>query len=404
MFIEQSVGRRRVVRLVFVLCGFLPCVLLAVTAWWRHSPGYLAALGRQASIHLGVPVAIGASAHLRPGAMRLRDVVVGGQRGENALVLSEVEVEEVAAEVRLRVPRLECSPAAFRLLAGVAGEWLGRPQRFPQAWVVDVSEVTWILPDGGRITSGAGWHLECAAAGDERGVWARREPASAEEVRVRSERDALVVEGRIEEPLPVQVLAAMLRSEGLETAFGGQSLARGRINASRTASGWSGSLAGTIERIDLSGVASRGRRGLVGEATIELDQLVIGDSRLSRCDLRLSAGPGVISQDLLEDLVGSLGCRPGSAFRAIGGDQSRRFDELACRVIVDETGLVIRPIGGDALIRSQGLNVLEPPPGPLAAERLAWLFSPAGRPAVPASSVSAWLISVLPAGGGAGGF
>jgi len=399
MFIEQSVARRRVVRSAFVLGVVLPCALLVAAAWWRHSTGYRVALAAEVGRHLGVPVAIGAVAHPRPGVLRLSGVSVGGPPGGGRLALEELEVEMAGNEVRLRVPRLECSPASARLLAEFADEWLTRPARFPQAWVVDVAEVTWALDDGRRPAGGGGWHAECAAADAARGLWLRREPRSAEEVRVRVEADAVVAEGRIENPVPVPILAALLGNGAAWAGpLGPQALVRGQATASRAASaaGWSGSLAGVIERVDLAALSAAGPRGLGGEATVEVERLQFERGRLETADVALVARAGTISQELLDGIVANLGCRPGPAYRAIGGETLRRFDEIACRFLVAGPALTIRPAQGDGLIRAQGLQVLEPPVGPLPVSRVAWLVSPVGNPAVPASAVSAWLISVLP--------
>lgn len=398
MFIEQSVARRRVVRSAFVLGVVLPSALLVAAAWWRHSTGYRVAIAEEAGRHLGVPVEIGGVAHPRPGVLRLAGVAVGGPPGAGGLTLEEVEVELAGNEVRLRVPGIACSPASARLLAEFAGEWLTRPARFPRAWVIDVAEVTWALDDGRRL-AGGGWHVECAAAGAARGLWLRREPRSAEEVRVRVEADAVVAEGRIEAPVPAPILAALLGTGGAWAGtLGPQAMVRGQATASRAdaATGWSGSLAGVIERVDLAVLSAAGPRGLGGEATVEVERLQFERGRLETADFSLVARAGTISQELLDGLVANLGCRPGPAYRSIGGETLRRFDDIACRFLVAGPALTIRPAQGDGLIRAQGLPVLEPPVGPQPVSRVAWLVSPAGNPAVPASAVSAWLISVLP--------
>lgn len=402
MFIEQSVGRRRIVRAAFVLGAVVPCAALAAASWWRHSVEYRAAVAREVAANVGVPVSIGRVSHPRPGVRRLSNVAVGGSPGSAVLVVPEVEVEVAGDEVRLRVPRLECSTESVRLLAGIAHEWLFRPARFSRAWVVDVTEVTWLLADGGRLTGHAGWHVECAAAGESRGVWARREPRSTEEIRVRVEGDSLHVEGQIDASLPVPIVAALLGPSGdWADVLGQRAVVRGRIDAvqKHARSGWSGFLRGAIERIDLEMLAARGARGLGGEATIEVDRLRFAGGRLTDCDLVLGARGGTISQELLDGLVGNLGCRPGPAYRAIGGEQVRRFDAIACRLLVEGSDLAIRAVEGDGLIRTQGLKMLEPPVGSAPLARVAWLLSPGGKPAVPATSASAWLISVLPDSG-----
>lgn len=394
MFIEQSVARRRVVRLLFVVAAFLPCVGLAAAAWWRQSAGHVAAVAREAAAHLGMPVAIGGVEHPRPGVMRLSGVVVG-----DALVVPAVEVETTAAEVRLRVPAIDCSPAAAGVLAEMIGEWLYRAARFPRSWVVDVGDVAWLAADGSRLEAG-GWHGECVVGEGARAVRLRREPATAEEIRLRCGADGLAVEATLEAAVPAAVVAAFTGGGAAwSDALGSHAVVRGTVQATRDGGGWTGTAAGVIERIDLASVCPGGGGRLQGEAALTVAGLDVAASRVERCDLQLTAGRGAIAQDLLDDLVSSLGCRPGPAYRALGGDSPRRFDGLACRILLDADGLRLRAATGpgSGLVRSQGLTVLEESAAPVPPTRLAWLLSPAGRPPVPASEASGWLISVLPA-------
>jgi hypothetical protein len=69
--------------------------------------------------------------------------------------------------------------------------------------------------------------------------------------------------------------------------------------------------------------------------------------------------------------------------------------------VIDESGLRIRSAEGSeqALLAVQGLSILDEPMAAVPMTRLAWFFSPDGRPAVPATPASAWLMSVLPDAG-----
>jgi hypothetical protein len=397
MFIEQSVARRRVVRQLFVAAGLLPCAALVGVAWWRQSAGHAAAVAREAGAHLGVPVTIDRVVHPRPGVMRLSGVAVGG-----VLAVPDVEVETTATEVRLRVPSVAFSPAGARLLSDLVGEWLARAARYPRSWVIDVGEVAWLTATERRIPAG-GWHGECVAADGARAVRLRREPATSEEIRVRRGADGLAVEATLEAGVPAAIVAASTAGgEVWGDALGPHAVVRGAVQAVRGADGWTGQATGVIEGIDLAAAFRGGGRRLQGEATLVISALEIASGRLDRCDLELAAAGGAIAQDVLDGLVSSLGCRPGPAYRALAGDSVRRFDKLACRVLLDAGGLRLASTGrpADAIVTSQGLVVLEESPAPVPATRLAWVLSPAGSPPVPASAASGWLISVLPADGG----
>lgn len=395
MFIEQSVARRRVVRLLFVAVGLLPCVALAGVAWWRQSAGHAAAIAREAAAHLGVSVTIDRVVHPRPGVMRLTGVAVGG-----VLAVPVVEVESTAAEVRLRVPGIDCSPAGARLLGGMVGEWLARAARYPRSWVVDVGEVAWLAADERRISAG-GWHVECVAADESRAVRLRREPATTEEIRLRRGVGGLAVEATLSEGVPVSIVAALAAGgEEWADAIGPHAVVRGTMQAVHAADGWTGKATGAIDDIELAAAFPGGGRRLQGEATLAVTALEFAAGRLDRCDLELASAGGAIAQDVLDGLVSSLGCRPGPAYRALAGDSVRRFDKLSCRVLLDAGGLRLGASAGpgSAIVTSQGLVVLEESPAPVPATRLAWLLSPAGSPPVPASAASGWLISVLPSG------
>lgn len=402
MFIEQSAARRRTVRMLFVLAGVVPCTALATIAWWWHSSGHVDAVSRVAAVHLGMPIVVSAVGHPRPGVLRLGQVTLGTVGRDDAVRVPHVEVERAAGEVRVRVPRLECSPAAVRTLAGIAGEWLLRPTRFPDAWVVDVGDVAWLPVAGLPGATSAGWHVECVAVDDRRAVRCRREPASADEVRVRAGSEGLAVEGTIEEAVPLAILAGLVPGlSGWADMAGDQAVVRGRIDAVSNAKGWSGTAAGMVEHAALGSVLAAGGGGVQGEALITVNSVRFTAGRLVACDMLVSASAGTLPQRALDGLVSSFGCRPGPAYRSIGGDSVRRFDRLACRLVIDESGLRIRSTEGSdqALLAVQGLSILDEPVAAVPMTRLAWFFSPDGRPAVPATPASAWLMSVLPDAG-----
>jgi hypothetical protein len=402
MFIEQSADRRRAVRTLFVLAGVVPCAALATIAWWWHSSGHVDAVARASAVHLGLPVAVRAVGHPRPGVLRLTHVTLGAAADDDAVRVPHVEVERAVGEVRVRVPRLECSPEAVRTLAGIAGEWLLRPTRFPDAWVVDVGNVAWLPVAGVHDAAPDGWHVECVAVDDHRAVRCRREPSSADEARVRVGPEGLAVEGTVAEAIPLAILAALVPGfSGWADMAGDQAIVSGRIDAVSNAEGWSGTAAGTVEHAALGSVLAAGGGPVQGEAMITVNSLRFAAGRLVACDMLVSASAGTLPQRVLDGLVSSFGCRPGPAYRSIGGDSVRRFDRLACRLVIDDAGLRMRSAEGgeQAILAVQGLSILDEPVAAVPMTRLAWFFSPDGRPAVPATPTSVWLMSVLPDAG-----
>ncbi|MEI7782732.1 MAG: hypothetical protein WCJ18_12520 [Planctomycetota bacterium] len=424
MFIEQSAERIRLVRALFVLAGLLPCAALVTFAVWWNSARHVTAIERECAVALGMPVEIGRIEHLRPGALRLEGVTVRADTGELILQMPTVDVESSATEIRLATGRLECTPRAVAFLTQQAGGWLGQPERFSKALVIDVSELAWRLDDSMQPPSppagrSAGIHAECVSVAGVRAVRVRREPQTTDEIRVQSTivaaADAanaaaglatnarrLDVQGVIDEPLPAAIVAALAQlpvTAGLTP--GSEALVRGRITAVFGTGGWSGDCAGALERIDLATCTANATQRLTGEADVTISSLRFDRGRLVDCDANCSATAGRVSQAFLNAIAGVLGCRAGPAFRSLASDQIRSYDDLACRIRIDGRGLTIRAPGDRAgvVMRSQGLALLEEPAEPVPTERLAWLFSPPGRVPVPASDESAWLLSWLPISG-----
>jgi len=93
-----------------------------------------------------------------------------------------------------------------------------------------------------------------------------------------------------------------------------------------------------------------------------------------------------------------LGCRPGPAFRSLAREEVRRFDDLGAMLRIGPGGVDLRAtLGWDgSLARIQGLSILDEPPGVVPLDRLAWLLSPPGATAVPASRATAWLLDWFP--------
>lgn len=425
MFIEQSAGRIRLVRTLFVLAGILPCALLVGLAVWRHSARHVEAMERECESLLGMPLEIGGVRHLRPGAMRLEAVQLLAATGEPILTLPALDVEVSATEVRLAARRLECTPPVISALVELADAWLGEPERFSKAWVVDVAEVTWPTEVGAASMRPSGIHAEGALVAGARAVRVRREPQGRDEIRVQSAPRVgadhaagsetggrLELHAVIDEPLPVALVAAIARLPAAAAAAAGPAaIMQGDVDAVLKGGAWSGRFSGSVGRIDLAALSARAVHRMTGEADLEVDSLEFEQGRLAVCEAGVSAVAGRVPQDFLNAVVNVLGCRAGPAFRSLAAEAVRGYDDMTCRVRIDGRGLAIRAPGdrAGAVMRSQGLAVLEEPLERVPAERLAWLLAPPGRVPVPASDATAWLISRLPsdsaerASGAAGG-
>lgn len=407
MFIERSAAKIRLVRTLFILVAVMPCAVLAGWAAFRHSAACREGLRLEAERLLGVSVAIDAVRHLRPGGFRCRGCTLRAAGGAE-LVVGEVEIEATPAEVRLRIPKLGCSPAAAGMLASIARGWLTEPVRFTRAWVIDVDRLTWDVPGGAGAARGPHvLRVECVAAGASRAVRVVRPAAgdAADEVRVIVHEPAPVagadladVHAQVAVPVPWPIVRALVGpSAAAGLPFGAAAMVSGTCAATARQPGWTGHGHGRIDGIDLATVGGRYR--LAGEAAIDIERLEWADDRLGRLAARVTAGRGKVDQSLLDALVGVAGCRPGPAHRSLGGESIRPFDDLDAGVAIDGDGVTIaaRP-GRGGLFGHQGLSLVDEPAAAIPLDRLAWLLAPTPGPAVPVAAGSAWLLSVMPAG------
>ena len=156
---------------------------------------------------------------------------------------------------------------------------------------------------------------------------------------------------------------------------------------------------GRIDRIDLERCTAGVTLRAAGEATLEFNRLSFADNRLVECQCEASAERGTVGQAAVRALVDGLGCRRGPVMPAAARADALPFESLQCTLTLDGRGMVVRTGGSGAsgpILLSEGAPLLYPPASLIPAERLAWVLSPVGLAAVPASAISAQLISLLP--------
>lgn len=415
MFIARSAAKIRGVRLAFLVTCLLPFGLLVGWAVERRSERHRAAIVAEAGRVVGAAVTIDVVEHLRPGVVRLRGVVVAGADGRPLLTLPAVEVEDSGAEVRLRVERLACDAAAARWLVRLGWEWLGQDARFPRTCLVDVAELTWhvggtagdsrpVATDTGRRSL----RVECVARPQARAIRCIRSAdgnVTADLVKiVRSlptpEATASTPQWEVDiawqEPVPLSVAATLLG--GGELSLGVEASVAGTLHASSQGGPWEGTAQARLTGLDLAACGTAVGMRAMGRATVDVSRVAWSGDRLRECDLQLLAGPGRIEQRWLEAVVTALGCRAGPAFQSLANDTERSFDVAGCVLRVNDRGCSIvspAPLSGP-LVVAAGLSVLDPPAGPVPAERLAWLLAPPRAVQVPSHGPGAWLMSRLP--------
>jgi hypothetical protein len=400
MFIERSARRIRFARAVFVLAGLVPCLGLAAWAVHLRSAGHREQVRREWQRGIGIPLAVEAVRHPRPGVVRAVGCRLTAPDG-GVVTLPEVEVETTAAEVRLRLGRFVCDPPAARLLGGLLRDWLDRDALYPRDCVVEVADFAWTTRPTASVS---GLRLECVSRAGDRAVRAVRQggpEGPRGEVRVVRAAAAQGPAGRIEvdgewtEPVPLAIAAAIL---GLETSVIGDATVAGEVRASREDGRWSGTAAGRLEKLALERCTERLQARATGDVTAVVRRLVWAGGRIREAEIECAVGRGRVEQRLLDGLVNTVGCRPGAAHRTLSGASERSFDAAGCVLRIDPRGveLVSGVNLGGAIVVAEGLSIVEPPVGVLPAERLAWLLAPPGAVFVPSAGPGAWLLDVMP--------
>jgi len=419
MFIAHSASRTRLVRLLFFALAVGPVAAVSGWATWVRSAAHRRATERAWERGLGVPVRMAGLIHVRPGAVRAVSCRLAAADGSAGLEIPEAELEATTSALRVRIARIRCDPAAARLLAGVAADWLGRGPGWMQDCVVEIDDFAWVAtPEPSDIRSpptagSASLRIECVATAEGRAVRVVLRPeghASQSEVRImRSPADfpplasgaapRTEVVGTWTEPLPLPVLAGLVSSP--PPRLGPEATATGRLDLWRDPQGWHGTITGQISGIDLAACGDALRVAAAGAATIEIRSLNLVAGRIEACELACQAGRGMVARSFLDALVSQLGCRPGIGTPAGSSGGPCGFDQAGALVRAHrgEIELLPPPRLGGALAIGAGGALLWPPPGPVPAMQLAWLFAPPGTPSLPAAGPGAWLMSLLPGGG-----
>jgi len=363
MFVERSEARIRSARTAFVLACLVPTVGIAAWAAYRATDFHRDLAMAEWARGIGLGVHCGRMVHVRPGCVRIVDGVVRDESGAAEARFDLVEIETTPAEVRVRLPLFDATPQACAAIGRMARSWLAEPARHGRNWLVDARAVRWreAAVDGVAPRSGiavapgnerldAGFRVECVAAGGERAVRIRREPANGDEVRVVrtavAGRERFSVEGSLAGSVPASCVVAAIMGRPAEVS----GWCSGSVAIESGADGWDGDIAGVLDgfRADaISGFFGSPWR-LDGRARLELVRGSFSGGRLSRAEATLDIGSGGMSQGLLDRLVQVAQCRAGEAYRggeAIAAAETRPFDRVALTLTVDAVGVTIRPSG-----------------------------------------------------------
>jgi hypothetical protein len=398
MFVEQSAARIRLVRTLFVCVCLLPSLGLTGWALYRHSATALDPLLAGWSRSIGYSITVDQIEHLRPSVMRMRNLVLKDNGTRQIISVALAEVEERAEGTLVRLPELAVDRHAAVRLAAAARQWLMEPVRFPQGGAVRVGDFSWNTSTASR--SLGGFLAEFVVAAEGRAIRIRREPADGDELRLRvihaPDGPRVEVELSCERGLPAELAAVVC---GWLPDFGSDAMVRGRLQA--TAAGslsddglgpWSGSGEGVVVGVDLTVLAGAAGQTARGEGLLQIESLALEGGRITAASFLLSAENGSLGRELLERLVTVFACRLGPAApQMVGADwlagPALAFDEAAFALQIDRTGVLVAAagLGGNTLVASRGLSLLEAAGRSISYERFAWFFAPAASELIPAT-------------------
>lgn len=299
----KEVTQRRAARAAFLLACLLPTAATLGFCWWRQQPAWQEARREALGGLLHCRVELAGLDEPRPGLWRVRDLLLlhpetGAvlfaaeelhcQRGENGMtLLADAAVLEpdglrwawrrvrdalqndLDQPLRLRVSRLTYRAAE------------DQPRR-------ELAAVEAMLQPGGQLPHAyAAFRVDPAA-----------EPAL---LRVVRNRRAQPPNTGIELQCPVPLscgLAAPLGGDlpGLrEAAFAGT------LVCVFAEGGWTGEMRGTIEGVDLEGLAAAGftQHEITGTARLQIGRAWARDGVLQQAAFTIDAGPGVVGRSLL---------------------------------------------------------------------------------------------------------
>lgn len=394
MFIAQSARRLRFARVVFLVVGVLPCAALAAWAVHLRSVAHRESLRARWQQAVGLPLRIGAVEHLRPGVVRGYGFGLTAEDGGSPLALSVVEIEETPRELRLRVERLDLDADAIGLLAGLAGEWLGREARFPRDCVIEVGDLRWCIagwPVLERETAAGRLRIECVARDGTRAIRCLLADAGGGPAEIRIVRTAGGPDRRgavrhdvtaaCAAPLPLAIVGRLLEGASLPTLAPGSGAAISGTLAVRGAGDrWAGQLKARLERIDLAACAAPFGWRAAGLADVDVRRLDWEDGRLSSAEMEVLVGPGACGRGPLDSLVRGLGFRPREGLFNAPVAADTRFDAAGMLLRIDGQGAEIlspaRLNGAVAVL--DGRPLLDPPATIVPLARFAdWLTGPA---------------------------
>jgi hypothetical protein len=199
-------------------------------------------------------------------------------------------------------------------------------------------------------------------------------------------------------PLPCSLLADAW--PGL-SRLGRNGRFAGSLQVVDTAEGTSGSLAGTLDLVDLDALVSETfPHRLSGLATVRFDRAVLRSGKLTELQGAIHAEGGAISRSLIDAAQEHLGLSRAADNRALHAGSDLPFQLLAADFQLTDKSLEIANRGSETpgvLVANEHGPLLEAPPGHrVAAVGLIRALLPGNEHQVPATRQTEALVGLLP--------
>ncbi len=411
MFPRQFATRRRFARAMFLAVCLVPTLAIASWGLWRQAPWHAAQIAARVGATLDLSCNIAAVEHVRPGALRLRGLVLrNSETGRLVCECSVVDARRADRRIEIKVSKAEVDVEQRATIWRACERLLRRQIQDGSAMAFTASELQLLsdrashkLHDLDAIVPGG----DDAAALDIR-FHSSREPAAAP-VNLHLERS------RGEHP----VTTLLVDSAGQEldcsllgcgsSAFDGlgpRATFAGRFSVAFDEQVQT-ELAGKFREVDLGRLAAGYLdQHVEGAAQLDVVHVKCVDSKLETAQARITGGPGVISTALCRSLAVELQMPAARRATQPNGDALVVFEKLDAEFWLERRGIALR---GHCNEPGQGPElrsgvVLADAEGPLLAEpespqtlvALVRGLAAAEVPELPATTAARRLAAALP--------
>lgn len=412
--------RRQICRLAFLALCIVPTSGILAWTGWRGSRSHQRACAVELSHAIGLDVSCAEVTNPRPGVTLYRDLELADP--ETAEPLARMRYLETASTgattswiasqtelldsgqlrtlwhlVDRRLRETSAAECTTQLSAGEATlHWSGG-----SSTLTDVqARISLPSAAGGQRTAELSFRIAGLDMDEPVVVRVTRQRESAEAARANPANSRLKTTIELDTSrgaIPCEMLAVPL---GITNHLGTRATFRGSLWAIESADGWDGELVGEFANVDLQSLVSEQfPHRLSGTANITVRKARFRGGRLEEIEGSFAAGPGSVSQSLINAAVDNLhlATRPEDHHDA---DMLRPYKQISLGFLANAAGLTLQgQCSGSPgnIVRFDDETVLGDAggkSGPMVA--LVRMLVPRSEVQVPATRESNWLIDCMP--------